>query len=129
MKKNNQNNQSGSVLIALMIFVVLSVTIVSAAVLLVIDSTVVSTNQQVGTLALSIAESGVENAILRLLRNPSYTGEVLPVSSGSATLSVTGINPLVVRSVGRVDGFERTIEATLTRNNGVLTVDAWQEVE
>jgi Tfp pilus assembly protein PilX len=121
--------QSGSVLITLLIFVVVSLIIVSAAVLLVVDSTVITTNQQVGTTAVSIAESGAENAMLRLLRNPSYTGEVLTVGSGTATITVTGSAPITIRSIGRISDFERTVEVTAIRQSGVLTVTSWKEVE
>lgn len=124
-----QKRQTGSVLITLLIFVVVSLTIVSAAVLLVVDSTVITTNQQIGTTAIVIAESGAENAILRLLRDPSYTGEVLAVGGGTATITVTGTGPIVVRSHGVLGEFERTVEVALVRQNGVLSVTSWQEVE
>ncbi|MDQ5951174.1 MAG: hypothetical protein QG639_451 [Patescibacteria group bacterium] len=121
--------QAGSVLITLLIFVVVSLIIVSSAVLLVVDSTVITTNQQIGTTAISIAESGAENAILRLLRDPSYTGETLTVGTGTAVITVTGTTPMVVRSVGTLGDFERTVEVLVARQNGVLTVTSWKEVE
>lgn len=125
----NKIQQAGSVLITLLIFVVVSLIIVSSAVLLVVDSTVITTNQQIGTTAISIAESGAENAILRLLRDPSYTGETLTVGTGTAVITVAGSSPIIVRSVGSLGDFERTVEVQLLRQNGVLTVDSWQEVE
>lgn len=121
--------QTGSLMISLMIFVVISLTIVSAAVLLVVDNTVTSTNRQVGSNTLGVAESGIENALLRLLRDPSYTGEVLYLDTGQATISVTGSNPLTITSIGAVGDFERTVQVTATRINGVLTVTEWQEIE
>lgn len=123
------NNQTGSMLIALMIFVVVSITIVTAAVLLVVDNTVTSTNQQVGTSAAAIAESGTENALLRLLRNPSYTGEVLAVGAGQATITVAGTDPIVITSVGELGSYRRTIEVQAQRINGVVTVTSWKEIE
>ena len=130
MKQSSQYNwQRGSVLITLMIFVVVSLIIVSAAVLLVVDSTVISTNQQVGTTAVSVAESGIENAMLRLLRNPSYTGEVVAVGSGTATITVTGSAPITILSVGRIGDFERKVQVTAVRQSGVLTITSWKEVE
>lgn len=122
-------SQTGSVLITLLIFVVVSLIIVSSAVLLVVDSTVMTTNQQIGTTAISIAESGAENAILRLLRDPSYTGETLTVGTGTAVITVTGSDPITIRSVGSIGDFERTVDVLVHRENGVLTVTSWQEVE
>lgn len=125
--KINQNS-AGSMLISLMIFVVISLTIVTAAVLLVVDNTVTSSNQQIGASALSVAESGAENALLRLLRDPSYTGEVITVGDGQAAITVTGSNPLVITSVGTVSTFQRTVQVSATRVNGVLTVTSWNEI-
>ena len=122
-------NQTGSMLISLMIFVVVSITIVTAAVLLVVDNTITSTNQQVGTSTVSIAESGIENALLRLLRDPSYTGEVLAVGTGQATITVTGTAPIIITSVGTLGSFQRTVEVQAERVNGVVTVTTWKEIE
>ena len=116
-------------LISLMIFVVVSITIVTAAVLLVVDNTITSTNQQVGTSTVSIAESGIENALLRLLRDPSYTGEVLAVGTGQATITVTGTAPIIITSVGTLGSFQRTVEVQAERVNGVVTVTTWKEIE
>lgn len=122
-------SETGSVLITLLIFVVVSLIIVSSAVLLVVDSTVMTTNQQIGTTAISIAESGAENAILRLLRDPSYTGETLTVGTGTAVITVTGSDPITIKSVGSIGDFERTVDVLVHRENGVLTVTSWKEVE
>lgn len=123
------NSQVGSMLISLMIFVVVSLTIVTAAVLLVVDNTITASNQQLGASTYSIAESGVENALLRLLRNPSYTGEDLLIGNGTAQVTVSGSSPIVIRSVGTSGSFERTLEVTVNRVNGVLTVQSWREIE
>lgn len=124
----HQKNQAGSMLISLMIFVVVSLAIVIAAVLLVIDSTITASNQQIGAATLTIAESGIENAMLRLLRDPSYTGETLTVGDGKTVITVTGNAPLTIRSVGTLGSFERTVVVTSARVNGVLTVTSWNEI-
>lgn len=81
-----------------------------------------------GEQVLSIAETGIENAMMRLLRNASYTGETLPVGSGQAVITVTGTQPYVIRSVGSLHSETRTIVVNATRSAGLFTVTSWQEV-
>lgn len=126
----NQRNfcQSGQALVPLLIFVVIAMMIISFTVSLVVVN---SQNAQVylgGEQVLSIAESGVENAMMRLLRNASYTGETLPVGSGQAVVTVSGIQPYVITSVGSLNQQTRTIVVQATRSAGLFEVISWQEV-
>jgi len=56
-----------------------------------------------GEQALANAESGAENALQRLLRDPGYTGESLTLPNGAATISVTGTMTKTITSVGSID--------------------------
>lgn len=122
-------NQNGSVLIALLIFMVVGITVATTAVMIVVDATVGVSQQQTGNLALDIAESGAEIAILSLLRDPQYTGEVIAVGEGTATVSVSGENPYTVRSVGAAYEGTRIIEVVVARDQGRWVVQEWHEVE
>lgn len=122
------NDQRGMVMVALMIFMVIGISITAAAVGLAIDATVMSSSQISGESALAIAESGAENAILRILRNPIYAGEVLTVGSGTATVTVTGTTPMVIRSESQLGIYSRAVEVHAQRINGKLTILSWQEV-
>lgn len=128
MKHFIQHSQQGMVMIALMIFMVVGISITVAAVGLVIDATVASSSQISGESALAIAESGAENAILRILRAPTYSGEVLPVGNGTATITVTGAAPMVIRSVSQIGIYSRAVEVRAQRVSGRLTIVSWQEV-
>lgn len=121
-------SQSGIVMVALMIFVIIGIAITGAAVALVVDSTVNSASQVSAEGALTLAESGAENAILRLLRNPSYTGETLPIGSGTTTTTVTGSAPMIIRSTSTLGIYSRTVEVRAQRISGKLTIISWQEV-
>lgn len=117
----------GNALITLLFFALITIIVTSAAiVMLMINSGAVTTVQQ-GNDAYSIAESGVENALLRLLRNPSYTGEVLTIGSGTATITVTGGTTKTIISKGTIGNFERSIQVVATYTNNVLTVTSWDE--
>lgn len=78
-------------------------------------------------LTLQIADSGVENAMLRILRNPTYAGETLTVDSGTTTITVTGTTTKTITSVGAVGNLRRTVTATATLSNDILTLTSWAE--
>src|SRR4029077_7648817 len=101
----------GQALITLLFFTVIGVTVTSAAVAMIMVNALSGTKQQQGEVAYEIAESGAENGLIRLLRDPTYIGETLPVGSGSATITVTGSgtsgSPFVILSKGTKGIFMR----------------------
>lgn len=118
----------GYTAIILLVFVVVSVIMATAAVSMSIANlTAVSVYEQ-GTEAMAVAQSGAENALLRLLRDPSYTGETLTVGSGTATITVTGTNPQTVLVTGVVGTKKRKVQLTVDRTNGIVNVTSWSEV-
>lgn len=119
-------HNTGQTVIALMVFMVMASTITAAAVALSIINSQSASAIELGNNALSVANSGGENAMLRLLRNPSYTGETMTVGDGTATITVTGTNPYVITSKGQVGDFSRTIQVVAT-GSGFLTVSSWKE--
>lgn len=125
---NQQQSQRGSMMVLLMIIVVVGTIIAATSVLLVVDATVMTTVQSSGSTARDIAESGAENAILMLLRNPSYTGESLALNGGTATISVTGADPVQITSIGEIGAYRRTVYVALTRNQGRWEVVEWYEI-
>ena len=73
MKHNTHNNHimKGQALIALLSFIIIAMTVISAAVIILITNILASGKVEQGTMAYSLAQSGGEDALLRLLRNPS----------------------------------------------------------
>lgn len=126
--KKIYTHANGQMLVTLLFFMVISITIVSAAVIMIIVNASGATSVAQGVDAYYIAESGIENGVLRLLRNPSYTGEVMTVSNGTATITVTGTEPKTVTSVGRIGDYVRTIRAVVGYTNNILTVQSWREI-
>ena len=124
----NEKLNSGQALITLLFFVLISLTITSGAIIIIIVNSISVSKSQEGTLAYYVAESGVENALLRLLRDPNYTGETLVIGSGTAVITVTGSNPKTVVSVGQNGNFKRTVKAQMNYNNGYYTFSNWKEI-
>lgn len=129
MKKYLLSPKSGNISIMLVMIIILLSVLTTAAVALAISTTRDTTTFTMGEKVHSIAESGAENAILRLLRDPSYTGETnLPIGAGNATITVTGTSPYTILSIGTIGSITRNIEVKATITAGKLTVISWQEL-
>ena len=122
------NSKKGQALLMLLVFTVIGLLVTSAATTLVLVNSSNAQKTQAGLTVLQIAESGMENALIRILRNPSYIGETLPVGEGTATITVTGSGPFTLTSVGSIGNFSRTIQVVADYNNNILTVTSWREV-
>ncbi len=87
-----------------------------------------TTKFQEGMIAFQVAESGAENAVIRLLRDPSYTGETLTVGSGTAVITVTGSSTKTILSSGTNGNYLRKLQIVASYVNNILTITSWQEV-
>lgn len=112
----------------LLVFMVLTMTVTSAAVGMVIANSLAASKLEQGEDAHAIAQSGVEETLLRLLRNDAYSGGTLTIGDGNATVSVAGNNPIVVSSVGSTGTFKRTVQVGVTVTNMIMSMSSWQEV-
>ncbi|MBI2034424.1 MAG: hypothetical protein HYT11_01695 [Candidatus Levybacteria bacterium] len=124
-----QISENGQALITLLIFVVVATIITSAAVIMLVVNITATSKYQQGTSVYYIAESGAENALLRLLRDPSYTGETMAVGNGTATITVSGDSEKTITSEGRIGNFERTLEVQTNFSNNIFTITSWKEME
>lgn len=120
-------NQSGQALTVLLFFVVITLIITSATVILVILNSTGASKYEQSNMAYDVAEAGIENALMRLLRDPAYTGETLTVDSGVATISVNGTNPVIITSTGIFNNFRRQIRV-VADTNSILSIGSWTEV-
>lgn len=77
------------------------------------------------------ADSFLESAILKLLRDPSYPGETLTVGNNQVIIEITGDNPkiILVKSTNSSGDILRKLQAQASFSvDGVLTVSNWQEI-
>lgn len=121
------SNQSGQTLIALLIFMLIAMTVTIAAVAIAITNIQANNSFASGELALQNAQSGIENSLLLLERNPSYSGGTMTMTDGTATITVSGSGSITIVSVGTVDHFQRTITATATDTADVFSLTSWSE--
>jgi hypothetical protein len=123
-----RKNQKGQALITLIIFIVVATTVIAGAV----AATIIN-SQATGKLAqseesLKIAEGGAENAVLKLIRNPNYSGEILSIGNGTATITVTGSGTKTIVSEGTEGNFKRKIQVTGSFVNNVFTISNWASI-
>lgn len=128
MKKKFIFNR-GAALITLLFFTVIATTITGAAVVILLVNSLSGAKYQQGTIAYEIAQAGIENAKLRLLRDPDYNGETLPVGNGSTVITVTknGVNYTIL-SQGTIGNFKRQIQMTASYSANLLIVGSTQEI-
>ena len=126
-KTSSVHSDQGQALVMLISFVAIAVVVISSALINMFINMTAATRTQTGDVAYSIAESGVENALIRLLRDTSYVGETLTVGSGSAVVTVSGTNPKTVTSTGTYGSFKRKIEVIASDSAGILSVTSWKE--
>ena len=120
--------KSGQTLVLLLVFMTIAITVTTAAVVMIIVSSRSASALEQSQAAYSVAESGAENALLRILRDPSYAGETLTIGTGTATISATGADTKTILSVGSVGDFLRQVQVTASYIGGILTVTSWQEI-
>ncbi|OGK16093.1 hypothetical protein A2774_01840 [Candidatus Roizmanbacteria bacterium RIFCSPHIGHO2_01_FULL_39_12c] len=116
----------GQTLIMLLVFMIIAITVTTAATALILVNSASAQKMEGGIIAYSVAESGIENGLLRLLRNPFYTGETLNLDEGTATITVTGSNPYTITSTGQSGSFTRVLQVVVNYN-GNMTIASWNE--
>lgn len=86
-----------------------------------------ASNLNLGESTLLLAESGVEEAILRLVRNPQYISGTLTSGEGTATINVTGENPKIIEVVAVLGDITRRIRVIASYVDYILTIQSQNE--
>lgn len=128
MKKAFFLKQSGQAMISLLFVAIIGLTIIVTSAVLIYGNTHAASINEQGTYAYYIAESGAEEGLLRLLRNPNYTGDSFSVGLGSVSVEVSTESGLII-STGTYNNTVRKIEVKTVYNNGIRTIYSWKEVQ
>lgn len=129
MNQARFKQSKGQAMILLLYVMVVGILVTTGAAYALIINTQSATSEELGAYAYAAAESGAENAILRLIRNPLYTGETLQVNGGYADISVSTASGITITSMGTAGSYTRRIEVTMRYNEGILEIDAWRELQ
>lgn len=119
--------QTGQSMVTLVVFTMIFISIFTMSITMILVNSVATDEFQQSITARQIAESGAEEALLRLLRNPNYSGEILTVGNGTATISITGdAYNKTITSVGTLGKFQKKINVVITYND-IMSILSWQE--
>lgn len=125
---NIMKYKRGQTLLMLLVFMIIAIMVTSAATSLILINSRNTQKMEGGEIAFQIAESGIENGLLRLLRNPNYTGENnLSIGNGTVDIVVTGSNPYTITSTATGGNFTRTLQVVVNYN-GNMTITSWREI-
>jgi hypothetical protein len=124
------NSSSGQALVTLLFFTIIGMTIITSAAVFVYENSQSASVTEQGTYAYYIAESGIEEALLRLLRDPGYSGtsngQPFSVGEGSVTIDVISGT---ITATGIYQSVVRKIQAQTVYNNYIFTISSWKEIQ
>ena len=122
--------RSGQSLVLLLVFFAVAMTVTAAAVAVIVSNTQSSSSQELGLLAYQVAESGAEDALIHLIRNPNFTsgGYTLTVGPGQATITVSGTTTKTITSTGVQGSYQRLVQITASNASGLISVTTWNEI-
>lgn len=121
--------QRGQTLIMMLFFTLIGITVVTSATFIIITNSQGNTKLQQSVVAYEIAQSGAENAMLQLLRNPAYTGEVMTISDGTATIQVSSNSAIfTIISTGQSGNFIKKVQVTGIYQNYGITFSPIKEI-
>jgi len=124
--------QKGQALLVLLVFMSTAIIVTTAAAAVTVSNLVSTGNYETSHQAYIVAESGMENALLRIHRDPNYAGETLNVTvgntTGAAIITVTGSSSKTIVSEGVVGTFHRKLQVVGNYVNTVFTISSWSEI-
>lgn len=124
------NNESGAAaIVTVIIILVVAMLIVSTTAFIGVDDLEIGHTSQIGGHTLRSAESCVEEALLRLSRDSSYSGGTLDVGDASCNIVVTGTpcGTCSITTEAVQATLTRTIEVGVTISGGTIDITSWEE--
>ena len=125
-------HQQGQALITLLFFMIIGITMLTAASIVTLNNVSSTSTAEQGTIAYYNAEAGIEDALLQSLRYPAsstspYTGGTLSLSNGGTATISANLSAGIIFSTGTYGSAQRSIKVTLSYTTG-QKVASWQEV-
>jgi hypothetical protein len=125
---SNTKYQRGQTLVLLLVFVMVTIAITTAATFIIATNSLSATNVSEGLATKQMAEAGAEKALLQLLRNPNYKGETFSLDTGTITASVSGTTTLTINSTAVNGNYVKRVEVKATYSNNVLIPVSWKDL-
>jgi len=129
MKRAQYHLHSGQAVVTVLFVVVIGMLVTTGAIMTLLNAYQSMTNHELGREAFAAAEVGIENGMLRLLRDTSYTGETISMDGGkTAVITVLQSPDIVMVSTGTVHNVSRKIQVDAHITNMSIVVDSWREI-
>lgn len=106
----------------------MALTVTIAAVFIFAANSSSLSNLENGVEVKQLAESGAEEALLKLERDPAYTGENYQVGDTTVTVTVTSSTNETIYVSATSNGLTRKVEVIANYSNNILTVNSWKEI-
>lgn len=119
-------NKKGTAMIILLLIMSVAMSMVGAAVVTIMSATQKTSFSEQGVVGLKIAESGAEEALIRILRDPNYTGGTLTIDEGNATIQVTGSTIKTITVTTDYAQVNQRVVVTVNTAGDLLKILAWQ---
>lgn len=122
-------NQKGQTLVSLLIIIAVTILAVASAIV----SASLSSTTAITTISDKVyytAETGAEEALIKLLRDPSYPGETLDLAGINVEITVSSPSPTekVITSIASTNNIKRRVDVSVQFLNNILTVTSWDEM-
>jgi len=122
----------GQAALTLIFFALVAMIITSAAVMAIVNNNLTQSKMEQSLKAYTAAETGTENALLKLLRQPDYQGEAFNIDQNT-TVTVTlepieNSSQIIIISQGQVGQINRQIKTIIDYNDNVLQVVSTDDI-
>jgi len=123
----------GQAALTLIFFALVAMIITSAAVMAIVNNNLTQSKMEQSLKAYTAAETGTENALLKLLRQPDYQGETFNIDQNT-TVTVTlepieSTSQIIIISQGQVGQINRQIKTIIDYNDNVLQIVSTDEIQ
>lgn len=124
-----KKKQQGHILIVVLLLMLVGIFAITMAATLVVTTSQSHGSRLSSSNISSAAESGIENAILNVLRNPAYTGGTFLIDGLTVSTVVVPGTPTVITATATSSGQRHVYEATVDRVDGMLSITSWTQLE
>lgn len=126
----NKKLPQGQALVMLLMFMAIAVIVTAGGVSLTIISSLSTSKFSSSELAYHYAEAGAEEAILSIIRDPSYTinNKSLTIGDGNVKITVSGTTTKTITAISTNGLHSRSLQVQGSYLNNVFTINSWQEI-
>lgn len=127
--KQKIHQPNGQAMVIVLFVSIIGMMVITGAMYAVYNAIGLSSQSELEFLARSGAETGIENALIRYIRDPSYTGETMDLGDNRlVTISVGGTPKTTITATGVIGSITHRIQAVVYYNNDIFTIESWSDI-